>query len=512
MKKFSIIALLFLVITGRATSLLIPMDETQTNHLRAYGIAFSVLTKGGKSQWLLNYRGGSFLLKYDKECELDCMEKGVTFETLPDSKVKAIMDEINKTENNMSVVNMERAPKIAVHTAPGVELWDDPVTLVLRYAGIPFDTIYDEQVLTGALTKYDWLHIHHEDFTGQYGKFFYAFSTSKWYMDEVSANERTAHQFGFQKVSQLKLAVAKQIRNFVSNGGFLFAMCSATDSYDIALAAEGTDICGNMYDGDQADLDMNSKLNYDACFAFQNFLVKTNPTEYEFSNIDTYETRTMKGINETNDYFTLEDYSVLTQKELCMLTQNHARRIKGFWGQTTGFDMSYIKPGVSVMGSTKSVNVKGTVKLVNEARYLHGNYEKGMWTYYGGHDPEDYQHRMGEPATDISKYPNSPGYRLILNNVLLPSTRSETTSTAVFSAYPNPATDFLNISYTVSGENPSMLLTIYDVTGKEQTKQMISSENSLVTIDISTLAAGSYFWRIENGSTIIATDKFSVVK
>jgi hypothetical protein len=503
MKKiFLLPVFLLFAVCANATQILIPMDQLQTNHLRAYGVAFNVLARGGNAQWLLNYRGGSFLVSYSKEDETACTDKNILFEVLPEAKVKAIMKEISKTENNMSAVQMERAPKIAVHAAPGVEVWDDPVSLVLQYAGISFDVIHDEDILQGRLSEYDWIHNHHDDFTGQYGRFYTQFSKTPWYMNEVFSAEAVAKQFGFQKVSQMKLAVAKQIRNFVSNGGFLFAMCSATDSYDIALAADGVDICDKMYDGDAADAAMNTKLNYENCFAFQNFQLKTNSVEYEFSNIDTYGTRTLGGINEKNDYFNLTDYSVLTNKEATMLTQNHVRRIKGCWGQTTGFNAEFIKPGVDIMGAT-------VMPKINEARYIHGKMEKGMWTFYGGHDPEDYQHRVEEPVTNVSLFPNSPGYRLILNNVLFPSTMEKENSSVTFRSYPNPASDQMTIEADGSIENA--VLSIYDINGKQVLTQNFSSGGKIV-IDISALSPGNYLWKIDNGAAILHAEKFSVVR
>jgi hypothetical protein len=504
MKKTLLLPLFIFLFSGAyATQLLIPMDESQTNHLRAYGITFNVLNRNEKAQWLLNYRGGSFLFEYNKEDVLNCMDKGVSYEILTEAQSADLMKEIDNPSNNMSAVNMERAPKIAVHCSPGVKLWDDPVTLVLRYAGIDFDTIYDEQIMQGQLKNYDWLHIHHDDFTGQHGRFYSGFSRSQWYMDAVASSETTAHQFGFQKTSLMQLAVAKQIRDFVSTGGFLFAMCSATDTYDIALAADGVDICDKVYDGDGADANMNSKLKYDNCFAFQNFQLKTNPFEYEFSNIDTYETRKTRGINESNDYFTLEDYSVITHKDLCMLTQNHKRTIKGFWGQTTGFDMPFIKPNVAIMGETKSIN---------EARYIHGNFEKGSWTFYGGHDPEDYQHQVGENPTDISRYPNSPGYRLILDNVLFPSTVRKDAQAAMFKSYPNPVVNQFTLEYSLTNKNTTAVLYVYDVNGKEEFKQVLSPDVTSTTVDVSSLSTGTYLWKIISGDDVLHTAKFSVVR
>jgi hypothetical protein len=416
--RFLILLVCFsgLLVPLRASYILIPMDEAQRNHLKAYGITYWVLEKGIEAQWLLNYRYGSFLFKYDKVFENECLVRGVSFEIIPDAKANAILSEIANPEVNMDAVKLEKPPKVAVYTPGGKQPWDDAVTLVLTYAEIPYEKVYDEEVMLGKLPLYDWLHLHHEDFTGQYGRFWAGFANAPWYRAEVSENEAMAQKLGFQKVSQLKLAVAHKIREFVGNGGFLFAMCSATDSYDIALAAEGVDICESMFDGDPADPGMNNKMDFSKCFAFQNFVLKTNPREYEFSDVDTYFTREMRGLNEDNDYFTLFDFSAKWDPVPTMLCQNHKNMVKGFWGQTTGFDKTKIKPGVLIMGENKAIN---------EARYIHGEYMKGMWTFYGGHDPEDYRHKVEEPPTELELYPTSAGYRLILNNILFPAARKK---------------------------------------------------------------------------------------
>ncbi len=417
MKRILIVAFfVMLPFLGRAAHLLIPMDEMQKNHLKAYGIAYWVINQGVEAQWLLNYRYGSFLFPYDKSIENECVIRGVSFETIPDARATAILEEISSPEVNMDAVKLEKAPKIAVYSPKNKQPWDDAVTLVLTYAEIPYEVVYDEEVLQGKLLLYDWLHLHHEDFTGQYGRFWAQFSQAAWYKEDVASNEAMAQKLGFNKVSEMKLAVAKKNKEFVVGGGFLFAMCSATDSYDIALAAEGTDICENMFDGDPDDPDMNSKLDYTRCFAFQDFTLISNPREYEFSNIDTYFTRQSRGVTEQNDYFSLFEFSAKWDPVPTMLCQDHENLIKGFWGQTTGFDKSKIKPGTLIMGENKAIN---------EARYIHGDMGKGMWTFYSGHDPEDYQHRVEEPPTDLSLYPNSAGYRLILNNILFPAAKKK---------------------------------------------------------------------------------------
>jgi hypothetical protein len=414
--------LLFLLLSAffyqsRASSILIPMDDSQKNHLKAYGIAYYVLTKDIDVQWLLYYRGGSFMFPDTKTFENECLIRGVSFEVIADARANSILAEIANPEANMDVIKLEKAPKIAVYTPKSRQPWDDAVTLVLTYAEIPYETIYDDEIIQGKLPMYDWLHLHHEDFTGQYGRFWAGFSQAQWYKDQVKEAETTAARLGFAKVSQLKLAVAKKIRDFTSGGGFLFCMCSATDTYDIALAAEGVDICETMFDGDPADPNMNSKLDYSKCFAFQNFKLITDPRVYEFSEIDPSNFREAKyHITEKNDYFTLFEFSAKWDPVPSMLCQNHETLIKGFYGQTTAFDKTFIKSNVLIMGEMKSAN---------EARYIHGEYGKGMWTFYGGHDPEDYQHRVEEPPTDLSLHPNSAGYRLILNNVLFPAAKKK---------------------------------------------------------------------------------------
>lgn len=407
------IIFLCVIISARASSILIPMDEDQKDHLKAYGLTYWCLKNGMEANWLLNYRGGSFLLGYSQNAENECKIRGVSYEVIPDTKVNSILDEIADPQVNEEVVKLEKAPKIAVYSPKNKLPWDDAVTLVLTYAEIPYDVIYDEEVLKGELPKYDWLHLHHEDFTGQYGRFWSTFRTASWYIEDVKLQEATAKKMGFKKVSQMKLAVAKSIRDFCAGGGFLFAMCSGTDSFDIALAAEGTDICESMFDGDAADPDAQSKLDFNKTFAFQNFKIDMNPYNYEFSNIDVTPTR---DVPRTEDFFTLFDFSAKWDIIPTILTQNHDKVIKGFMGQTTAFRKSLLKPNVLVLGETKAAD---------EARYIHGDFGKGQWTFYGGHDPEDYQHAVGDPPTDLSLHPNSPGYRLILNNVLFPAAKKK---------------------------------------------------------------------------------------
>jgi len=414
-KKLSLIFLFFLIsIPSWASFILLPMDETtQQNHLKAYGITFWSLEKQYKVSWLLNYRGGSFLLPDAPEIRKECQIRGVSFELLSDGQANSILDEISSPSQNMETVVLEKAPKIAVYTPKGKQPWDDAVTLVLTYAEIPFTPIYDEEVLSDGLLLYEWLHLHHEDFTGQYGKFFGAYKNAPWYIEQKNDAEALAKKLGYSKVSEEKLAVAKKIRDFVIGGGFMFAMCSATDSFDIALAAEGVDICEPMFDGDESEGNYQSKIDYNNSFAFKDYILERNPVVYEFSDID----MTMKrSIMPDKDYFTLMDYSAKWDPIPSMLCQNHTQLVKGFMGQTTSFDGQRIKSNVLVMGENK-VN--------NEARYIHGTKGKGMFTYFGGHDPEDYQHRVGDAPTVLDLHPNSPGYRLILNNVLFPAARKK---------------------------------------------------------------------------------------
>lgn len=396
--------------------ILIPMDLTQKDHLKAYGIAYWALEREVEVSWLLNYKGGSFMFKYHEKLEKVCKLRGVTYQVIADAQSTAILTEIANPEVNMDVIKMEKAPKVAVYSPPNMQPWDDAVTMVLTYAQIPYDVIYDEEVLGEKLPLYDWLHLHHEDFTGQYGKFWANYHTQPWYIEQQRQTEELAKKLGYAKVSQLKLAVTKKIRDFVMGGGFLFAMCSACDSYDIALAADGVDICQPQFDHDPMDPNAQKKLDYSKCFAFKDFQIKTNPYEYEISSIDINPYKRQQQIKEQQDFFTLFDFSAKWDPVPTMLCQDHTKVIKGFYGQTTAFQKNTIKSNVLILGENK---------LLNEARYIHGEYGKGTWTFYSGHDPEDYRHLVGDPPTDLSLTPNSPGYRLILNNVLFPAAKKK---------------------------------------------------------------------------------------
>ncbi len=414
MRKLTII-LLFIGLGLRASafSLLIPMDDKQKNHLKAYGIAYWVIQNGLEVQWLLNYRGGSFMCEYSEDIKTECDLRGVSYDLLADAKVSAIIDQISQPDANMDVMKLEKAPRMAVYSPKDKLPWDDAVTMALTYAEIPYDVIYDGEIIAGKLADYDWLHLHHEDFTGQYGKFYGAYRGAQWYQDQVANAEKMAQEYGFAKVSELKLFIATSISNYVTNGGFLFAMCSGTDSFDIALAATNTDICHQVFDFDPIAPDAQAKLEYDRCFAFKNFTLVTNPSQYEFSDIDVTETRK---VQEDEDFFTLFEFSAKWDQVPTMLCQNHTSLIKGFMGQTTAFNKDLIKSNVLIMGEFKAAN---------EARYIHGNMGKGTWTFYGGHDPADYRHFVGDPQTNLDNHKNSPGYRLILNNVLFPAAKKK---------------------------------------------------------------------------------------
>lgn len=414
MRGLFLLVFIFSIQVSMANSIFIPMDETQTNHLKAYGITYWILRADTEVDWLLNYRGGSFMCQYHPAIQNELVVRGVSFEVISDAKANQIINEIASPALNYDIMKLEKYPKIAVYSPKSKQPWDDAVTLVLSYAEIPYDIIFDDEVLDGLLPKYDWLHLHHEDFTGQFGKFYASYRNMPWYIEQQREAEDMAKKHGFNKVSQLKLAVALKIKEFVAGGGFMFAMCSATDSYDIALAAQGLDICERMYDGDPADPGAQQKLNFNNTFAFTDFTLVTDPLQYEFSDIDNHPAE--RGLRQDNDYFSLFEFSAKWDPVPTMLTQNHTRVVKGFFGQTTGFKTRLIKPDVVIMAENKDIK---------ESKYLHGILGKGFWTFYGGHDPEDYQHQVGEEPTDLNLHPNSPGYRLILNNVLFPAAKKK---------------------------------------------------------------------------------------
>ena len=411
-----IIFLLFLFVSNSisASFIYVPMnDDNQINHLKAYGIVYYSLEVGLKAKWLLNYDGGAFLIENNKIIENECNIRGVTYQVISDAKAQLILEDISSPSKNQEAVSLEKAPKIAVYSPKDKMPWDDAVTMVLTYAEIPFDVVYDEEVLNDKLILYEWLHLHHEDFTGQYGRFYGSFRTTPWYVNGKLRAEKSAKKLGFNKVSKLKLAVSKKIRNFVIGGGFMFAMCSATDSFDIALSADDVDIAESMFDGDPSESDYQSKINFNQTFAFKDFNLIRNPTTYEFSSIDM---TTKRFIPKTSDYFSLIEFSAKWDQVPTMLTQNHTQLVKGFMGQTTSFDRSTIKSNILVLGENRTNR---------EAKYIHGTRGKGMFTFYGGHDPEDYTHRVGDPKTELELHKTSPGYRLILNNVLFPAAKKK---------------------------------------------------------------------------------------
>ena len=415
MRSFLLSTVFFLLgMHLQAAYLYIPMDDSQKNHLKSYGMAYWVLSQDVPVDWLLNYHGGSFMIKHHQKIENECIIRGVTYQIISDAQANSILNEIASPSSNMDVMKLEKYPKIAVYSPKSKQPWDDAVTLVLTYAEIPYDVIFDDEVMYNELPKYDWLHLHHEDFTGQYGKFYKNYHHFPWYQQQQREYEQSAKKHGFSKVSHLKLAIVKKIKGYVASGGFLFAMCSATDTYDIALAAEGIDICESIYDGDPADPNAQRKLDFDKTMAFENFIIERNPLEYEYSNIDMQQR--VRGLNQSTDFFSLFQFSAKWDPIPTMLTQNHQTIIKGFMGQTTAFNKDLIKSDVVIMGETRSID---------EARYIHGVLGKGFWTFYGGYDPEDYQHYVNEEPTDLNLHPNSAGYRLILNNILFPAAKQK---------------------------------------------------------------------------------------
>lgn len=422
MRKIFFLTLISLIFcSAQANKIIVPMDETQANHLKAYGVAYWVLNKDEPIEWMLNYRGGSFLMPALSGIENELVIRGVSFQVISDADAARLAKEISSPTSNMDMMRLETVPKIAVYSPKTKMPWDDAVTLALTYAEIPYDVVYDDEIMYDELTTYDWLHLHHEDFTGQYGKFYQSYKNYSWYIQQQNDYEASAKKHGFAKVSQLKLAITRKIRAFIAGGGFLFAMCSATDTFDIALAANGQDIIESMYDGDPANPVAFNNLDYSQTVAFTNFQIKKDPNEYEFSDIDNTDARRQRSLNESNDYFKLFKFSAKWDPVPTMLTQNHTQLVKGFYGQTTAFKKRTVKADVISLGETLAAN---------EDKYIHGVYGKGFWTFYGGHDPEDYQHRVGEEPTDLNLYPNSPGYRLILNNILFPAAKKKKRKTA----------------------------------------------------------------------------------
>ncbi len=413
MKKILFIILIVSSSLFAQAKLLIYMDLQQTDHLKAYGITFNALKDGITSDWLLNYRGGSFMFDYSEQLAMRCRLKGVAFLALSNQEAVQIYSLVQSEDQNMEVMRLEKAPKIAVYIPPGFQPWDDAVTLALNYAEVSYDKIWVEEILRGDLAKYDWLHSHHEDFTGQYGKFYASFSGAQWYVEQQILYENEAKKLGFKKVSDMEKAVVQTIKNYVAQGGFMFAMCSATDSFDITLAAMNVDIVDRMYDGDPPDQNAQNKLDFSNTFAFENFKLEMNPLIYEYSDIDI---QPLEVGDQRNDYFTLFDFSAKYDPVPTMLTQDHVNVIHGFMGQTTMFRKKFIKNSIYILGERAGTD---------QVKYIHGNYGRGTFTFYGGHDPEDYQHAVGDSPTDLSLFKNSPGYRLILNNILFPAAKKK---------------------------------------------------------------------------------------
>ncbi len=414
MREIFTIICISLLLPIRAAYLMIPMDKTQSNHLKAYGIAYWILAKDVSVNWMLNYKGGSFMVKYLQTFENECLIRGVSYQVISDAEAQEVLNTISSPSSNMDVMKLEKYPKIAVYSPKSKQPWDDAVTLVLAYAEIPYDVVFDDEIMEDELPQYDWLHLHHEDFTGQYGKFYRAYHHFSWYQQQQREYENSAKKHGFTKVSHLKLGIVKKIKSYVASGGFLFAMCSATDTYDIALASEGIDIVASIYDGDAADPRAQAKLDYSRTMAFENFVLEKDAMRYEYSTIDNQANE--RGLEEQNDFFTLFEFSAKWDPIPTMLTQNHQQIVHGFMGQTTGFKKNLVKGDVVVMGQTPSIH---------EAKYIHGVLGRGFWTFYGGHDPEDYQHFVNESPTDLNLHPNSAGYRLILNNILFPAAKKK---------------------------------------------------------------------------------------
>ncbi len=429
MRNWFFCAVIFVVVLSFPLAsqdmMLIPMDLQQSEHLKAYGIAYMALEKEIDVDWLLNYRGGSFLMQYHEVIARENRIRNVTYERISGTQAAQIYAEVQAEDSNMDVVRCEVPPKIAVYIPPGYQPWDDAVTLALEYAEIPYEQVFNEEVLNGEIYEYDWLHLHHEDFTGQYGKFYASYSNAPWYIEQVRKYETIAAELGFDKVSEMKLAVALEIREYIASGGFVFAMCSATDTFDIALAAKQVDIVDVMYNGTPPDPNFNDNLDFSQTLVFENFEVEENPLRYEYSNIDIPPTDQGPSVPREADYFTLFEFSAKHDPIPTMLTQNHVNVISGFMGQTTNFDEQFIKPHIIQMAKREGSQ---------EVKYIHGQHGRGTFTFYGGHDPEDYQHAVGDPPTDLSLYPNSPGYRLILNNVLFPAARPKPQKTDVFDA------------------------------------------------------------------------------
>ena len=393
-----------------AQELLVPMDRDQTNHLKAYGLTFWVLEGGQTAEWLLNYRGGAFLLPDSELVRAQAALRGVRTEPVDAAAVARIRGRME--EGNMEAVPLEKAPKIAVYTPPNSTPWDDAVTMALEYAEIPYDKIWDREVLTDGLDEWDWVHLHHEDFTGQYSKFYLSYAGSDWLREEVARNTEMAQELGHASVPAMKKAVAASIREYVEGGGFLFAMCSATETIELALAAGPVDIAAAFADGSPPNPRANQEIDWARSMAFEGAEIQIAPTVNAFSDIDAHQVNTPW--RKELGVYTLFEFSAEFDPVPAMLTQNHEGVIEDFYGLTTAFREEFLKPGVVVLARESSW-----------AKYIHGAWGEGTFTYFGGHDPEDAEHQIGDPPTDLDLHPNSPGYRLILNNVLFPAAKKQ---------------------------------------------------------------------------------------
>jgi hypothetical protein len=486
MKKIYALLLFHLpVMAACAAQLFIPMDETQKNHLKAYGAVYHSIAKDDPVTLLLNYHGGSYMLNATSDMEQYLTSRGISYKNISDAESDAVLSDI-KSDPMMGIVKLEVMPKIAVYGSKDEGELDDAVVNVLRYAEIPYDLVYDPEVLSIDLNKYNWIHMHHEDFTGQHGKFETQYGNAAWYKKSVASDEKIAHDYGYASVQSLKLDVAKKLKEYVKNGGHLFGMCSATDSYDIALAMEGVSL-DDVYNKNISDLDIKHKLNYDNTFAFTNFMLKRDRKEYEFSDIDTYETRYMQ-VCERNDKFKLQTIPA-SERDLCMITQDHVRSIKGFWGMTCGFQIQFIKPDAHILATTDNTS---------EARYLYGNFGKGSWTFFAGHDPEQYQHHMEDAASDLSLTPNSPGYRLILDNVFLSAVKRENTQSVSMNnvnIFPNPVvTNGMLMINAGMAQASQVRIRLYSLSGQllvDRSMDANAGENEL-KFDMSGIASGLY--------------------
>ncbi len=393
--------------------LLVPMDDAQADHLKAYGVTYRAVERGARAEWFLNYRNGSFLLPADSASARDAALSGVTTEPLDEPELLRIRAQIQ--DENMDAIPLEKSPKVAVYAPPNAAPWDDAVTMVLNYAGIKFEKVWDAEVLGAKLKLYDWLHLHHEDFTGQYSKFFLNYAGAPWLADMVQRNTAMAHAQGFKTVPDEKKAVARAIGAYVERGGFLFAMCTATETLDLALASADVDIAAAYGDGTPMDPAASGKMHWDRTLAFQNAQLELSPTVPVYSDIDGHQVNSLERRQPLGS-FTLFNFSAKIDPVAAMLVQSHRQVIPDFYGLTTSFTRRTLKPAITVLADEPGAPW---------VKYIHGEHGQGTWTFLGGHDPEDPQHQIGDLPTDLSLHPHSPGYRLILNNVLFPAAKKK---------------------------------------------------------------------------------------